>query len=445
MAFINYENVPNRQFSGVSDEELNFYANASNERYLNELDPNFLQLFDDHEQTELDEETIKEMNAMEEELQCKTTAWNTSNEIKHLKIFLTENNLSSNIETLPTTILAEYLRFYYYSLKKKDGTDYAPVTLIGKRAAIHRYLTSASVNRHINIFVDKVFFRANKMLKCKIGKSIQNGKKSKKFDGIEEEDLNKIFRYFQGALNPHLLQQYVWFQLAYKLGLRGRELHHKMLKSWIEIQEDASGRKYAYIKVNYLSKNVKASLRQKEFENLSEGRLYDDPENPDSCPIKRLELYLNAIGDGPLYPLPLKTGILTRMDTWYSKKEKCGKDFLGRILPLICEKAQCSKRYTNHSLRVGCVSTLQNAGFSACDIASVSGHKDGKSVERYVRQNTKRKREMSDSLEHALNSKKQITEEFQNTKVIIEQAPTNKQHVYNFYNCNVTNITNYAK
>ena len=78
MAFINYENVPNRQFSGVSDEELNFYANASNERYLNELDPNFLQLFDDHEQTELDEETIKEMNAMEEELQCKTTAWNTS-------------------------------------------------------------------------------------------------------------------------------------------------------------------------------------------------------------------------------------------------------------------------------------------------------------------------------------------------------------------------------
>ena len=57
MAFINYENVPNRQFSGVSDEEPNFYANASNERYLNELDPNVLQLFDDHEQTELDEET----------------------------------------------------------------------------------------------------------------------------------------------------------------------------------------------------------------------------------------------------------------------------------------------------------------------------------------------------------------------------------------------------
>ena len=185
MAFINYENVPNGQFSGVSDEELTFYANASNERYLNELDHIFLQQFDNIEQTELGEETIKEMDTMEEESQCKTTAWNTSNEVKHFKNFLSGKNLSCNIETLPTTILAEYLRFYYYSLTKKDGTDYAPVTLIGKRAAIHRYLTSVSVNRKINIFEDKAFFRANKMLKCKIGRSIQNGKNRISLMGLE--------------------------------------------------------------------------------------------------------------------------------------------------------------------------------------------------------------------------------------------------------------------
>ena len=108
------------------------------------------------------------------------------------------------------------------------------------------------------------------------------------------------------------------------------------------------------------------------------------------------------------------------------------------MLPLISENAHCSKRYTNHSIRVGCVSTLENAGFSSDDIASVSGHKDGKSVQKYVRQNVIKKREMSDCLQNALIPNK-LTREVQNAEVVIQQTTnSNKENVYNFYNCNVT-------
>ena len=323
---INFDNVPNQEFSGVSDEELVFFSNESNQRYLKELDHDFLKEFEDFP-ADVDADTKALMN---EDMVCKSTAWNTSNEIKHLKTFLSNKKLSSDIETIPTTVLAEYLRFYYYSLQKNDGTEYAPVTLIGKRAAIHRYLTSSSVNRPINILTDREFNRANKMLQCKVGKSIQSGKKSNKFDGIEAEDLKKMQQYLDDKCDPKVLQQNVWFHLSFKLGLRGRELHHKMEKSWIGIENDALGRKYAFIKTSYLSKNVRASLRQKEFENLSDGRLYDDTDNQESCPIKKLELYLSAIEEGPLYPLPLKNYKNGQMNTWYSKKREVWQRLFGQ-------------------------------------------------------------------------------------------------------------------
>ena len=44
---INFDNVPNREFSRVSDEELKFFSNENNDRYLSELDPDFLKQFED--------------------------------------------------------------------------------------------------------------------------------------------------------------------------------------------------------------------------------------------------------------------------------------------------------------------------------------------------------------------------------------------------------------
>ena len=138
--------------------------------------------------------------------------------------------------------------------------------------AIHRHLTGPKVNRCINISKDTEFNRSNAMLKCMIGKSLSSGKKKAQYPAIAEEDLEKIGKYFNQIMDEEKLQQFVWFQVAFKLGLRGRELHHQMERSWLKIELDASGRRYAHVDVTYLSKNVKASLTQKEYENLAMAR-----------------------------------------------------------------------------------------------------------------------------------------------------------------------------
>ena len=149
-------------------------------------------------------------------------------------------------------------------LQRKVGKVFSPRILIGKREAIQRYLTSCDVDRRINIMDDREFYRANATLKAKVGESIKGGEKSTKFPPIELSDLVMIAKYFTRE-SPELLQQEVWFHLSLKMGLRGRELHHQMKKSWIAVEEDATKRKYAIIKTNCLSKIVKASLCQTDF------------------------------------------------------------------------------------------------------------------------------------------------------------------------------------
>ena len=101
-------------------------------------------------------------------------------------------SLSQDIEEMPATFLNKYLRLFYFSLKCKGGSLYTPRSLIGIRAAIHRYLISPNMDRNINILTDREFNRANAMLKRMIGKSLRRGKKRKTFGAIEENDVKKI-------------------------------------------------------------------------------------------------------------------------------------------------------------------------------------------------------------------------------------------------------------
>ena len=282
--------------------------------------------------TDIDKEVKEEMNILEKENVPKSTMVNTKLEIKHLKSFLIDNGLSDDIEGMPATTLGKYLRFYYFKLKRKDGQFFAPRTLIGKRAAIQRYLTSCEVDRSINIMEDREFIRANATLKAKVGEAVKGGQKIVKFPPIESPDLIVIGKYFTRE-TPELLQLEVWFNLSLKMGLRGRELHHQMKKDWIEIEEDSAGRTYASIKTNYLSKNVRASLCQSDFENLENARLHDYPSK-DKCPIEALKTYLSLLPGESMYPKPSRLAKPNKPETWYCRKEVVCKDALGKFMKM---------------------------------------------------------------------------------------------------------------
>ena len=88
-----------------------------------------------------------------------------------------------------------------------------------------------------------------------------------------EDDLVKIKDYFTRD-TPDVLQEEAWFSIVYYLALRGREVLRDLSKNALEFSFDASGRECIYINTTYITKNVRVSLPTKDFENLSQARIY---------------------------------------------------------------------------------------------------------------------------------------------------------------------------
>lgn len=407
---LNLNNIPNHQISGLNDEELNWVTNESSNRYLVELDPKlFNELLENYEHENQNDDqyksiehaVIKEMDEAEEAGIPSSTKFSTGQHVAKFKSFLTSNGLSENIEIMPVSFLNNYLRLFYFSLKCKDGRPYAPRSLIGIRAAIHRYLISPKVNRKINILADVEFTRANAMLKTMIGKWLREGKKSKTFDAIEKNDMEKIRKYFDRS-SPISLQHEVWYNIVYYFGLRGRETISQLDMNSLRLETDETGRRFLFINHQTLSKNVKASLSQKEFEDFKTVRMYDAPDNASACPVAAFLAYKSRCSptNNYLFPRPLKNW--NSKVIWYSEKSKLGKDTIGEFMKSISIAAGLDKKYTNHCVRVTVVSELNAQGFTSAQIASVTGQKRIESVDRYIRRRDSEKRNISDALTTAM-------------------------------------------
>ena len=309
---------------------------------------------------------------------------------------------------MPVSFLNNYLRLFYFSLKCKDGRPYAPRSLIGIRAAIHRYLISPKVNRNINILSGVEFTRANAMLKTMIGKWLREGKKSKSFEAIEEEDMEKIRKNFDRR-SPVVLQHEVWYNIVYYFGFRGRETISQLHMNSFSLQTEETGRRFLFINHQTFSKNVKASLSQKEFEDLKNARMYDAPDNPSACPVTAFLTYKSKClpTNNYLFPRPLKKWMSSMI--WYADKSKMGKDSIGEFMKSISFAAGLQKMYTNHCVRVTVVSELDAQGFTPAQIASVTGHKRSDSVTRYIRRRDSEKRNISDALTRGMAPSNKIT------------------------------------
>ena len=190
MSLLNMQNIPDGMISGLSTEQLNWVTVQSNERTLIELIPNTFSDIDDfinnNDFKELSDTITSEMDMLEKESVPKGTQYNTEAHVKKFKNFLIDQKLSTEIETMPVKFLANYLRFFYFNLRCKDGTFYAPRSLIGIRASLHRYLTSCEVDRGINILKDKEFDRPNAILKAMVGKWIKPDYVLDKVDSFTE-------------------------------------------------------------------------------------------------------------------------------------------------------------------------------------------------------------------------------------------------------------------
>lgn len=386
-SLLNLENIPNGEISGISTECLDWVTDESNERFITELSASFAKDLEKIEAFEnVGEDVLTMLKTAESSSVPMSTQKQTKNHVKKFKSFLMEKNLSVNIEKAPSEILANYLSYFYYSLRTKEGKPYSPASLICIRAAIQRYLNSPEINRKIDLVNGKDYVRCNGVLKMMVKMWMENGGKEtgNKFDSIETEDLKKMSVYFDRS-TPQRLQQEAWFSLVYYLALRGREILHDLPVNAICFGEDSEGKSFVYINKTYITKNVKVSLSQKEFENLSQARVYENTDNPENCPVTCLRSYISKIPKECTYLFPLALKKPTTNGIWYCERRSLGKNAIGKMMSDISQSAMLRYRFTNHCVRVTVVSNLKNSGMEAEDIAAVTGHKNVHSVERYVR------------------------------------------------------------
>ena len=262
---INFANIPGGLISGKSASEVEEIAKKSIERMDNPNDI-FPPVGDDDisllfELKDLAPEIEAELNIAEELMKNKSTEHKTRENVTRFKTFLAENGYSQEIENMPSYFLDQYLRHFYSSLKKSDGTLYAPSTLLCIRSAINRHLSNF---RPVNICTDSEFKRSNVMLKIMVGKFMNAGGRIQRYNPIEEKDMKTLSKYFDRN-NPVSLQDEIIFNIVYYFGQRGRERICQLEKDDFVVSLSSDGYKYVDIKTGAPSKNVKPSLKRKTY------------------------------------------------------------------------------------------------------------------------------------------------------------------------------------
>lgn len=304
-------------------------------------------------------EDLEYLNELERKMVPQSTENQTKRYSKMFRDFLNSRKLDCDFETIPNNILCDNLRLFYETLRSKEGLFYSPKTLICIRAALQRYLSSVDVNRMVNIVSGVEFVRANNVVKAAIGMYLKSGQPTpKQYDAISDSDMQKLKRYFNRCSDTRL-QEEIIFILMLHFGLRGRE-HLRLLKSdSLVLQKDDAGNEYYRIGKVLPSKNVKASVCAKVFEEVKKARLYRGADQ-DGCPFLAVQQYLQKIRGGTkddcLFPKSLKNG-------GFSREAVLGKEYLGNIMAGLSKDAELSKRYTNHCVRVTTVTSLKKKGW----------------------------------------------------------------------------------
>jgi site-specific recombinase XerD len=411
--------------SGLGDSCLDFVTSESNERFIHELSNDFFEELGAMEDfPDLSETELRELEELEKKTVPLATESQTKRYVDMFRNFLSEKQLCTQFEKVPDRFLCNYLRFFYSQLRMKNGDFYSPSTLICVRSAIHRHLTSVSVDRNVDILHGVEFKRANSVLKSMVGRYLSSGQvKRKQYEAITSDDMRKVNDYFDRSTNRKM-QEEVLFNIIYHFGLRGRENLRELKRDTFTVLKDGQNKEFLSITKELAFKNVKASLNRKHFEDIKRSRMYaiDDKSK---CPVECFKRYMDLLPDSTLgntlFPKCIKDG--------FSSCAVLGKDSLGNFMKELSKKANLNNVYTNHCIRVTVVSVLQERGVSNEHISMVTGHKNASSLQHYTRLRTEKTLQeigdhLNDGKRASENSKHELKKEsvFQSNEIIVKRT-----------------------
>jgi integrase len=323
---------------------------------------------------------------------------NTKNVIRMatnvLREYVNENSiLMEDFEQLPKQDLCEKLRTFYASLRNKKGEFYSKKSMISIRYGIQRHFLKV---RKFDVVNDADFKPANLMFNAMLVKLKQLGLAvTVHKPPIAKEDLGKLYNSFD-LNSPVGLQNKVFIDFMLYFCNRGRENLRTLKKEDFQFF-GRNDERYVQLR-DHFTKNHRGDTNDDESQG---GRLYPVLGHR-LCPIATLQKYLAVLNpENECFWQRPKLGVSENQTVWYDNIA-VGQNTLGAKLKTLSQELELSKMYTNHCLRATTITLLDENGFEARHIMSLSGHKSESSIRSYSRTDDAKKRRMSSTLSNII-------------------------------------------
>ena len=286
------------------------------------------------------------------------------------------------------------LRKFYFAARTTSGKRYSRSAYKNLRLGIQRHLQSEPYNREFSIVKDSAFKGANKVFDGYLSALREEGGDTTQHkEEIEPEDVQRLYDIVFDD-TPRGLQMRVFYELCYHFGRRGREGLRLLHRNSFKVFKDANGQEYVGKQYHEKEKAKPGTGKQNKEK---EPYMYSLPGDK-NCPVTHYKRYIELLNPqcDALFQRAKIVG--PKVGPWY-ENSPLGYHQLADMMKTMSKLGGLSKTYTNHCIRKTTVTALDNAGFEAKDIMSVTGHTNVASLDPYLgRPSMQKKKRMSDAL-----------------------------------------------
>ncbi|XP_045167184.2 uncharacterized protein KIAA1958 homolog [Mercenaria mercenaria] len=285
-----------------------------------------------------------------------------------------------------------HLSRFVVEARKQDGSPYPPGSLYNIACGLLRNLRSSGI--YDKNFLDETnarYARFREVLDAQMKKLTKDGLGigQREAKPVNEEDEKILWsKGVFGNSSSVALQHTMYFYNCKFFGLRALDEHRTLNCNQFAIGSDENGRYIEFKGTN--SKTYNGGLKHRRIEPKII-RHYDE----NSGIVDFYEQYLNALGlSGPFYRRPLNK---SEGHLRYGE-QVVGINKLKTFMKDICSSAGLEGRYTNHSGKKTCATTLYQGGIPEEEIMKRTGHRSTTGVRKYQKPSPAMLKEISNTL-----------------------------------------------
>lgn len=279
--------------------------------------------------------------------------------------------------------LQYWLSKFILEVRKEDGTDYPPRSLLSLVMGIQSYLR-IETKQEIDFLNSKDYLAFRQLLDAEMKRLSQKGLGSnvRKAEPFSVSDENKLWSSKAlGDFNPRILVRTVHFLNGKNFGLRGGQEHRRLRYKPSQITLHEPAEITAYLKYSEdVSKTCQGGLKHRKL-TPKEIVHYANRQCPERCHVRIYKKYIQLSPkdgrDSAFYVQPL---LHPREHIWFSR-QAIGTNTLAKFTSETCDKAGVSGYHTNHSLRATTATRLFNSGIDEQLIMSKTGHRSVEGID----------------------------------------------------------------